>query len=81
MSNTSLKAYAGQLNLDTAAFDKCLDSGAKAASIEADYNDGVSSGVTGTPTWFINGEIMPGALPENELRQVFDQALAKGSGQ
>ncbi len=81
LSNTSLKAYAGQLNLDTAAFDKCLDSGAKAAVVEADHRDGVSKGVTGTPTWFINGEIMPGALPENELRQVFDQALSKGSAQ
>ncbi len=81
LSTTSLKAYAGQLNLDTTAFDRCLDSGAKAALVEADHNDGVSRGVTGTPTWFINGEIMPGALPENELRQVFDQALAKGSGQ
>jgi len=81
LSITSLKAYAGQLNLDTTAFDKCLDSGAKAAAVETDHNDGVSSGVTGTPTWFINGEIMPGALPEDELRQVFDQALAKGSGQ
>ncbi len=81
LSNTSLKAYAVQLNLDTAAFDKCLDSGAKAAAVETDYNDGVNSGVTGTPAWFINGELMPGALPEGDLRQVFDQALAKGSGQ
>jgi protein-disulfide isomerase len=81
LSNTSLKAYAGQLGLDTAAFDKCLDSGAKAAFVEADHEDGVSKGVTATPTWFINGEVMPGALPENELRQVFDLALSKGSGQ
>jgi len=81
LSNTSLKAYAGQLNLDTTAFDKCLDSGAKAALVESDHEDGVSSGVTGTPTWFINGELMPGALPENELRQVFDLELAKGSGE
>jgi protein-disulfide isomerase len=81
LSNTSLKAYAGQLNLDTTAFDQCFDSGAKAALVEADHQDGVSRGVNGTPTWFINGEVMPGALPENELRQVFDQALSKGSGQ
>jgi protein-disulfide isomerase len=81
LSSTSLKAYAGQLNLDTAAFDKCLDSGAKAVQIEADYTQGVNQGVTSTPTWFINGELMPGALPENELRQVFDLALSKGSGQ
>jgi protein-disulfide isomerase len=81
LSNTSLKAYAGQLGLDTVAFDRCLDSGAKAELVEADHQDGVSKGVTGTPTWFINGEVMPGALPENELRQVFDMALSKGSGQ
>ena len=80
-SNTSLKAYAVQLGLDTTAFDKCLDLGAKTAHIQADYDEGVSRGVTATPTWFINGEIMPGALPENELRQVFDLALSKGSGQ
>ncbi len=81
LSIISLKAYAGQLNLDTAAFDRCLDSGAKAAAVKTDRDDGVSSGVTGTPAWFINGELMPGALPENQLREVFDQALAKGNGQ
>ena len=78
-SNTRLKAYAQEIGLDTAAFDKCLDSGAKAGEVQADHDQGASQGVTGTPTWFINGEKMPGALPESELRQLFDKLLSQGS--
>ena len=78
-SNTRLKAYAQEIGLDTAAFDTCLDSGAKAGEVQTDHDQGASQGVTRTPTWFINGEKMPGALPESELRQLFDQLLSQGS--
>ena len=78
-SNAQLKAIARQLSLDTSAFDQCLDSGAKVGEVEADKTYGQGLGVRATPTWFINGQEMPGALPEAELRKVIEEVL-KGAG-
>jgi protein-disulfide isomerase len=74
-SDTRLKAYAQELGLDAAAFDKCLSSDAKAAAVQADLDEGRTQGVEGTPTWFLNGTKVPGALPELELRKMLDDML------
>jgi protein-disulfide isomerase len=55
-SNARLKEIAGSLNLDTAAFATCLDSGLHSASVAAEKADGVDLGVKGTPTFFVNGK-------------------------
>jgi len=59
----SLKGYAAELGLDTGAFDECLDEGKQSSEVEKDLEDGGASGVTGTPAFFINGELVPGAIP------------------
>jgi protein-disulfide isomerase len=59
----SLKSYAAQLGLDTATFNQCLDGGAKTAEVQKDQQDGTSYGVQGTPTFFINGRMVSGAIP------------------
>jgi protein-disulfide isomerase len=78
-SKPRLKSYAQELGLDTASFNKCLDSGAKAEAVQTDLDEGRSQGVQATPTWFLNGQMVPGALPETELRQLFDSRLSEGS--
>ncbi len=50
-----LKAYAQNLSLDTAKFNKCLDENQTAAKVAADEAYGESVGVSGTPTFFVNG--------------------------
>lgn len=57
LTTRDLKNYAKQLGLDTEKFNDCLDSGAKAKYVTADFNEGVGKGVQGTPTFFINGEL------------------------
>jgi len=59
----SLKSYASQLGLDTATFDECLDSNKYAEEIQKDVQDGTSYGVDGTPAFFVNGQLVVGALP------------------
>jgi len=76
-SNSQLKRYAGQVGLDAAAFNACLDSNVKAGEIQSDLDKGESLGVEATPTWFINGQIVRGELPESELRQMFDRLLSQ----
>lgn len=76
----SLKGYATQLGLDTATFNDCLDSGKYTSEVQKDYQDGQSYGVTGTPTFFINGELLKGAKPLETFQAVIDAALAEGGG-
>lgn len=78
-SKSRLKAYARQIGLDTATFNNCLDSGAKTQEVRADLSEGQSQGVQSTPTWFLNGQMQVGGVPEEELRQIFDSQLPQGS--
>ncbi len=60
-----------------------LDAGKLQSCIKAQNTDGVRAsmkegedlGVQATPTLFINGEKVDGALPASELRQILDRAL------
>ena len=70
-----LKAQARALKLDPAEFDKCLDSGEEAAVVEKDRKEGVRLGITGTPSYFINGHFLSGALDYATLRQIVEQQL------
>ena len=71
----SLKAYAGELGLDTATFDGCLDSGEHSQEVQKDYSDGVSYGVQGTPWFFINDVEVGGAQPFSAFQTVIDSFL------
>jgi predicted DsbA family dithiol-disulfide isomerase len=50
-----LKTRAVNLQLDTAAFNMCLDSGRQVEVIKKDIVEGNKVGVTGTPAVYING--------------------------
>jgi len=75
----SLKAYAGELGLDTATFDGCLDSGKYSQEVQKDYSDGISYGVQGTPWFFINGVEVQGAQPFSNFQTVIDSLLASAT--
>ncbi len=72
-----LKAQARALKLDSDQFDKCLDSGQQAAAVERDRKEGMRLGITGTPSFFVNGHYLSGALDYAALRQVVEQQLAE----
>jgi len=84
---STLKGYASDLELDTATFDECLDSDKYASEVQKDYQDAASYGVGGTPSFFVNGRLVPGAIPFEDYQgstggtqpgfnSVIDQALA-----
>jgi protein-disulfide isomerase len=74
---SALKGYAAELGLDESSFGQCFDSGSKKAVVQRDLDEGVSAGVQGTPTWFLNGDMVPGAVPAEDLRAVLNQILNK----
>ncbi|MEK7575180.1 MAG: thioredoxin domain-containing protein [Patescibacteria group bacterium] len=46
---TQLPKIAGQVGLNVTQFQTCLDSGKYSAKVKADYEDGLTAGVSGTP--------------------------------
>jgi protein-disulfide isomerase len=73
------KRYAEQLKLDLNSFGQCLDSGKHRAAVEADVQEGARLGVTGTPTFFINGRILVGAQPLENFRKIIEAELRASS--
>jgi protein-disulfide isomerase len=72
----SLKKYATEIGLNRARFDAALDSGAYAAEVEHDIEDGQQYGIRGTPTVFVNGVQLVNLSAES-LRAAIDRALAQ----
>ena len=69
------KTLANELGLDTGKFNSCLDNHEKKAEVDKDISDGEAVGVSGTPTFFINGEKVEGAYPTAVFRQTLDALL------
>ena len=57
----SLKQYAKDLGLNTNKFNDCLDTGKMAAEVKNDLNAGVKAGISGTPAFLVNGQLIKGA--------------------
>ena len=72
-----LKSVAAELGLDSAQFDSCLDSSKYLDEVQEDFTLGQNEGVTGTPAFLINGELLIGAQPIERFRELVEQALAK----
>jgi protein-disulfide isomerase len=76
---SDLKKYAVSLGLDSELFNGCLDSGHYADEVQKDFQYADNIGVTGTPTFFINGEKIVGAQPYSVFKSVIDKKLAEAN--
>jgi protein-disulfide isomerase len=72
---SDLKQEARTLKLDGDKFDRCLDSGAEAAVVKKDLQEGQRLGLVGTPSFFVNGHFMSGAIGFTKLRDTVLQEL------
>ncbi len=63
------------LHLDGSQFAKCLDSGEESADVQRDREEGVKLGLSGTPSFFVNGHFYSGALDYVALRQIVEQQI------
>ena len=71
-----LKEHARDLKLNGDLFDQCLNDGFHSADVKRDLEEGKRLGLTGTPSFFINGHFISGAQDYNALRAVVDEELA-----
>jgi protein-disulfide isomerase len=66
---------AGKYNLDEPKLNACMKKQDESA-VRASMVQGDKIGVDSTPTLFINGERVSGAVPEEDMRVMIDRALA-----
>ncbi len=71
-----LKALATKVGLNRKEFDTCFDQGKSKQAVERDVQEGQKLGVTGTPSFFINGRLLVGAQPFARFKSIIDQELA-----
>jgi protein-disulfide isomerase len=64
--------------LDVSAFDACYDNRNALDAVKADQQEANALGVRSTPTFFINGRRLEGAVPYENFKTVLDQALNPG---
>jgi protein-disulfide isomerase len=58
LSVEQLKGYASSIGLETDQFNDCLDSGKYKSYVARDQQAALSAGAAGTPTFFINGQVV-----------------------
>jgi protein-disulfide isomerase len=76
MYNTdNLSKSAATLGLDEAKFKSCISAKKYEDRVKEDFADGELAGVTGTPSFFINGILLPGVPAYNDFKSVLDPLL------
>ena len=76
-SKDNLKRFAIDLELDTAEFDQCLDSGRYAEKIQQETLEGQQAGVRGTPTVFVDGQYLENGGSYPVLKAAIEAALGE----
>ncbi len=78
---SALTAYAGYIELDVLRFEKDMEDEKLIEKVEKDFESGIKSGVSGTPTFFINGEKYDGSWDESTfsfmIKKKIDQMVGR----
>jgi protein-disulfide isomerase len=75
LGRDAYESIAKSLGLDSDALLACLDAGKYGDEVQKDAHDAASLGVTGTPTFFVNGIPLVGAQPLSQFTRVIDSEL------
>ena len=80
-STSKLKEIANEFDINTEQFSECLDSGKYEARVAQDRAIGQANGVNSTPTIFINGNRIRGAVSFDSVAPFIEELLAGDSQQ
>jgi len=75
ISRNRVMSYAKQIGLDVNRFTADLDSHKFAARVHAEENEGINAGVSGTPTFYINGRKYNGVYDAEIVAPLIRQAI------
>ena len=76
----ALRRLADAIGVDGPRFEACYESDAVDEAMETANEAAEHRGVRGTPTFFVDGVPLQGAVPLDAFVQILDRALAAGSG-
>ena len=78
LSDGDLKSFGKLVGLNQNQYEECLNSPQKSlVQIEENYRSGEKLGVTGTPSYFVNGRKIDGAVPYENFKDIFEEELSK----
>lgn len=77
LQNATLVAFAGELGLDTAAFESCLSDQSIIDKIARMDQERRNAGIRLHPSFDVNGQIIQGAIPYESFAQLFDRLLTQ----
>ena len=76
-SDDKLSGFARELELDVERFEADLGSEAIAAAVQEDFEAGQSAGISGTPTFEINGQRLVGFQSLEAFEGIIEEEAAK----
>ena len=79
-SDENLFALAKKADLDVQRFERDYGSGRYAEPVQADFERGQSIGVNGTPTFFINDQVLVGLQPIGVFENAIEDARREAEG-
>lgn len=79
-SDENLLGFAGELGLDAERFEADLGSETIAQAVQADFETGQSAGVSGTPTFEVNGQRLVGFQSVEAFEGVIEEEARKAEG-
>jgi len=76
----NLAALATEVGADKNIIQGCIDSGEMAEKVATDFQEGINSGVTGTPGTILiepdgQSQVVSGAIPYEQIKQVIESLL------
>ena len=77
LSAESINKVAKEIGVDMAKFENCVKNNETAKEVQEDMKVAESIGVNSTPTFFVNGKRVAGALPFEQFKSIIDAELGK----
>ena len=74
-SKEQFKTFAKDVGLNTAKFETCVNSPETATTVQNQIKEAQSLGISSTPTFVVNGMLVPGANPDG-LKAAIDASLS-----
>ncbi len=75
LDKASLQKYAKEAGADLKKFDDCVASKKFADAVQKDLEYGEKIGVKSTPTFFVNGQLVSGAVPIESFAEMIEEDM------
>jgi protein-disulfide isomerase len=76
LNPANFEKWAKEVGADAKKWKECFEGKKDAAKVQADMDYGEKIGVKSTPTFFVNGQLVSGALPLDSFSEIIDEELS-----